>query len=1407
MDLISILAYWTDVLLLIFLKRQPPSILQALASMRLLRFLVMTEGTAVIMKSLRWSYEMLKNVMGFFIFFLLLFSLVALFVFMNAFNRRCAIMPPTPLEKNMTGIQFVEPRISCSGYMLNTTRRGVYDIDLGQQYETTNTGLFCQQGQVCIQGTQNQPGYHHMSFQNIFYAMLNIMTVISTEDWTDLMYMTQESVSEWASSLFYCACIYLMTFMIVPLFIAVITTSFSRTRGDNLIQHSAFASKHVLLTVKKTSQQHQQHLKHDGEEWIYINPVQKLRGTHRHTLFMYLGSLLVLVHVICMTFYHAHLSERDTSRLDTVDQLFTWLFAVEIPIRIYYAGGTKFWKGTRNKVDTCIAVATVSDVLLGKHGNYHIYLLVFSVTRSYRIAYLFPGVVKLLVYVIGDGQGIRNLTFFTFLVISLLAPIAVQLLGGDFGFVKEDEPSMRFDNSYQAFLAIFQIMTGENWTDILYDSMHSQEHDSVTCAALFIVFIYFVVHYMVLNLFIAVIMENFDLDEEDIKQIQIKKYIREHRWKPEYFKMDSISRFLLPLFVLQDERKLHMKNLPPHLVSHVTASTFKKFLTVPQQYKSYSKKITPRLLQRRRSSSLSQFSIKSLVIDPIPYASTDYEEPHIKYGDEYEFNVARENKAVIINNLQLFRSMGILKNDNQVRKFCTNLKDSVSYNRFICTCICLSTLLALWADESNRLLHPVIISTLMEPIQTTLLIVYFLDVLVHMAADGVFMLPKSYLRNAWNLFDLMNLVSQVIFTVQTGYSSYLRILRTLRSIRIVYYIQGTRMIFLDLVHGLPKMMNAVTLNLLVFVPFAIYGCYLFSGKFALCNDENAGSIRDCEGEFQSSEEDNFNILLPRVWKNPYDYSFDTFGESLLHLFECASGEGWIMSLFSAMSVPNTLTDQPKFSWSSSSIFHSIFYIVFMFVASLCSIQLFIGVFLDIFKQRSGIFALTNTQRQFRDLQRQLALVKPSLKAIRPENPIRASFYDLVIQKRGPFARFMVAVKMFLVGIAFRLAQRCESLDTLFRSIRRAVPSIFYVSTVFAIVILCFGVTFQEHFSSTRYGPYGNEHANFRSLYTTILTLFRITTGENWDFLMHDFTILPPTCVGKDDCGAPTYAIVLFISFYVICTFIFVNLFTAIVIDNFSFTFDTRNRFSLITRADLRLFKVAWADIDPTASGYISIKDIPRFLSSLNGALAVRIYEKQYSLKSLLDASNQVDTDSSHLTIVPLPEYQQSCNMLTDRYFNLHALSQVLASIDPNTIQERKRQYTLIYQEIVNSASHRGVSFHDMLEILAIQLVDISKSLTFVELVNRARVQDKISKDLAAERARGLIAMLVQRRKFLKARQKPKLKRVKSSSSAIVISHWLTPTSDQKSETSHTSLSSSGKAHSLYKMRKENGNET
>jgi hypothetical protein len=268
-------------------------------------------------------------------------------------------------------------------------------------------------------------------------------------------------------------------------------------------------------------------------------------------------------------------------------------------------------------------------------------------------------------------------------------------------------------------------------------------------------------------------------------------------------------------------------------------------------------------------------------------------------------NVARENKAVIVENLNVFRSIAFLKNDNALRKFCARVAVMESYNWSIMALICISTALALWADEHNRSAHPFITFKLIEPIQTILLLVYWIDVFIHMVADGMFMLPKSYMRSTWNLLDMVLLINQIVFTILSitcgedtdigliTYAGYLRIFRAVRSMRIVYYVQGMRVIFLDLVYGLPKMIDAVALNILVFVPFAIYGCFLFSGRFSLCNDGTASSIHGCYGEFASTDDENSGILLPRVWKNPYDYSYDSFGKSLLHLFECASGEGWV----------------------------------------------------------------------------------------------------------------------------------------------------------------------------------------------------------------------------------------------------------------------------------------------------------------------------------------------------------------------------------------------------------------------------------------------------------------------------------------------------------------------------------
>ena len=164
---------------------------------------------------------MLKNVMGFFVFFWVLFSLAALGLFPNAFTRQCAIVNET--------ISWVEPRLACAGYWLDGERVGPLDWPSQTQLIYTGTdGYYCQLGQVCIQDTQNQPMHGHLSFQHMGYAMLNMFTIISTENWTDLLYIAQDSTSTWGTALFFASCIYVMTFILVPMFIAVITSSFSQ---------------------------------------------------------------------------------------------------------------------------------------------------------------------------------------------------------------------------------------------------------------------------------------------------------------------------------------------------------------------------------------------------------------------------------------------------------------------------------------------------------------------------------------------------------------------------------------------------------------------------------------------------------------------------------------------------------------------------------------------------------------------------------------------------------------------------------------------------------------------------------------------------------------------------------------------------------------------------------------------------------------------------------------------------------------------------------------------------------------------------------------------------------------------------------------------------------------------------
>lgn len=103
-------------------------------------------------------------------------------------------------------------------------------------------------------------------------------------------------------------------------------------------------------------------------------------------------------------------------------------------------------------------------------------------------------------------------------------------------------------------------------------------------------------------------------------------------------------------------------------------------------------------------------------------------------------------------------------------------------------------------------------------------------------------------------------------------------------------------------------------------------------------------------------------------------------------------------------------------------------------------------------------------------------------------------------------------------------------------------------------------------------------ANFESPVTGVAMLFRIVTGEDWNKIMHDCMVQPPYCTPADnywetDCGNFTASLIYFCSFYVIITYIMLNLLVAIIMENFSL-FYSNEEDALLSYADIRNFQVS-----------------------------------------------------------------------------------------------------------------------------------------------------------------------------------------------------------------------------------------
>ena len=146
------------------------------------------------------------------------------------------------------------------------------------------------------------------------------------------------------------------------------------------------------------------------------------------------------------------------------------------------------------------------------------------------------------------------------------------------------------------------------------------------------------------------------------------------------------------------------------------------------------------------------------------------------------------------------------------------------------------------------------------------------------------------------------------------------------------------------------------------------------------------------------------------------------------------------------------------------------------------------------------------------------------------------------------------------------------------------------------------------FGCVKFGPELGRHANFKNVPNAIVLLMRIVTGEDWNKIMHDCMVVPPRCTRggsywESDCGNSTASILYFCSFYIIITYIALNLLVAIIMENFSL-FYSNEEDALLSYTDIRHFQTVWNMIDTGRKGIIPAKRVKFLLRLLRGRLEV-----------------------------------------------------------------------------------------------------------------------------------------------------------------------------------------------------------
>ncbi|XP_063716759.1 muscle calcium channel subunit alpha-1-like isoform X2 [Symsagittifera roscoffensis] len=1184
-----------------------------------------------------------------------------------------------------------------------------------------DVGFKCDNDSTCLDGIWDGPNKGITNFDNVGLAMLTVFQCVTMEGWTTIMYWVNDSVGQSMPWIYFVSLIIIGSFFVMNLVLGVLSGEFSKERekakargefqklreknqleedlkgyldwitqaevnGDDEPEDKGEADNSSEKTGDDTGSQE------IVPKFKWLNQKMKSFGRankacRKRCLQITKSSAMywfIIVMVFCNTFvlaseHHGQSKVQQTCQL-FANVLFVCVFTAEMLLKMYSLGLDTYFVSLFNRFDTVVVFTSILELVLMSAELMPAIgvsvLRCIRLLRIFKVTKYWTSLRNLISSLLNSLRSIMSLLLLLFLFILIFALLGMQVFGGKFNSLNDNEekPRSNFDTFWQALVTVFQILTGEDWNEVMYNGIESMGgiRDLGFVACIYFIVLFICGNYILLNVFLAIAVDNLaDADslgnaQEEAEAAKKKKEDRE---------IATISG--------KAERTDHDDAESGHLAeSHLAADG-------ELEQEMMDEEEMPSGARPRRMSDIEKVKTK---VKPIPEQS----------------------------------SLFIFSKTNPVRRLCHTIIIHPYFGNFTLVCIMVSSSLLAAEDSVNSDSPRNSILKLFDYFFTG---VFTIEIILKVLAYGFILHIGAFCRSGFNLLDILvvgvSLISIFASSDTISVVKILRVLRVLRPLRSVNRVKGLKHVVQCVIVALKTIGNIVLVMFLLQFMFAVIGIQLFKGTFYACSDAMKMEASLCQGKyivFKNGDLDS-PIVMDREWK-VNEFNFDNVFLAMLSLYTVMTFEGWPQLLYK--SIDSRAPDIGPINNYRPVV--AIFYFIYIIVIAFFMVNIFVGFVIVTFQsegeqeyknceldknQRQCVeFALkAKPQRRYVPTNRQqlriwklvtsqpfeyllfvlimvntiflamkfhnqpaeyeyvldimnmvftvLFTIEFVLKVIafNPKNYfadswnvfdtliVLGSVIDITVAEVKPDAN-LVSINFFRLFRVMRLVKllsKGEGIKTLLWTFIKSFQALPYVALLIVMLFFIYAVIGMQMFGKIRKveGTSINENNNFQTFFAAILVLFRSATGEAWQEIMLGCANYPDvmcdevsdpyklwvnTKVGPEpNCGSiASYP--YFITFYALCSFLIINLFVAVIMDNFDYL--TRD-WSILGPHHLDEFIRHWSEFDPEAKGRIKHLDVVTLLRKISPPLGFgHLCPHRLACKRLVSMNMPLNSDGT-----------------------------------------------------------------------------------------------------------------------------------------------------------------------------------